>query len=134
MNCRIWGSENPKMIIEKLLSPECITVGWGFCAGGIIETYFFENEAGVAISVNGLRYRGQNWKIWMWTMFICNKTALRDIQVAKSTVFCVKSFQVEWFLEMAITIGCRDHAPLSQFKNSKRKKEKKKSWVKNKIY
>ena len=28
-------------------------------------------------------FYGQNWKIWMWTMFI----------------FCVKSFQAEWFLE-----------------------------------
>ena len=36
---------------------------------------FFLNEAGAAVSVNGLRYQtmindlhGQNWKIWMWTM------------------------------------------------------------------
>ena len=34
----------------------------------------------------------------MWTMFISNKTALRGTQVAKSSVFCVKSFQAEWFL------------------------------------
>ena len=29
----------------------------GFWAGGIIGPYFFENEAGAAVSVNGLRYR-----------------------------------------------------------------------------
>ena len=25
-NCRLWGSENQKMIIEKPLYPQCITV------------------------------------------------------------------------------------------------------------
>ena len=25
-NCRIWGSENPKIIIEKPLYPQCLTV------------------------------------------------------------------------------------------------------------
>ena len=29
-NCRIWGSENPKMIIEKLLYPQRVTVCCGF--------------------------------------------------------------------------------------------------------
>ena len=29
----------------------------GFWEGGIIGPYFFENEAGAAVSVNGLRYR-----------------------------------------------------------------------------
>ena len=57
-----------------------------------------------------MNFYGQNWKIWMWTMFICNKTALRATQVAKPSVFCVKSFQTEWFLETAITIDRRDHA------------------------
>ena len=33
----------------------------------------------------------------MWTMFICKKTALRATQVAKPSVFCVKSFQAEYF-------------------------------------
>ena len=40
----------------------------------------------------------------MWTMFIYNKTALRATQVAKPSVFYVKSFQAERFLETAITI------------------------------
>ena len=30
---------------------------FGFWAGGIIEPYFFSNEAGTAVLVNGLRYR-----------------------------------------------------------------------------
>ena len=55
-NCRIWDSKNPKMIIENPLYPQRITVWYGFWARGIIEPYFFENEAGVAVWVNGLRY------------------------------------------------------------------------------
>ena len=56
-NCRIWGSEYPKMIIKKPLYPQHVTVWYRFWAGEIIGPYIFENEAGVAVSVNGLRYR-----------------------------------------------------------------------------
>ena len=56
-NCHIWGSEYPKMIIEKPLCPQRVTVWCSFLAGRIIGSYFFENEAGAAVSVNGLRYR-----------------------------------------------------------------------------
>ena len=55
-NCRIWRSENLKMIIEKPLHPQSLTVWSGFWAGGIIGPYLFDNEAGAAVSVNGLRY------------------------------------------------------------------------------
>ena len=41
---------------EKPLYPQRVTVWCGFGAGGIIGLYFFENETGVAVSVNGLRY------------------------------------------------------------------------------
>ena len=56
-NCRICGLENPKTIIEKPFHPQRVTVLCDFWAGGIIGPYFFENEAGAAVSVNGLRYR-----------------------------------------------------------------------------
>ena len=56
-NCRIWSSENPKMITEKPLYPQCVTVWCCFWPEGIIGPYFFENEAGLAVMVNGLRYR-----------------------------------------------------------------------------
>ena len=42
-----------------------------------------------------MHFCGQNWKIWMWTMFISNKTALRATQVAKSLVVrstCIGKF------------------------------------------
>ena len=42
-NCRIWCSENPKMIIKKSLYSQFITVWCGFSTGGIIGPYFFEN-------------------------------------------------------------------------------------------
>ena len=45
------------MIIEKPLYPQRVTVWCGFWAGGIIGPYFFENEAGAAVSVNELRSR-----------------------------------------------------------------------------
>ena len=54
-NYRIWGQKNPKMIIEKPLYPQRVTVWCGFWAGGIIGPYFFENEVGAAVLVNRLR-------------------------------------------------------------------------------
>ena len=48
-NSRIWGSENPKMIIEKSLYPQRVTVWCSFWGGGIIRSYFFLNEAGAAV-------------------------------------------------------------------------------------
>ena len=56
-NYRIWGPENPKMIIEKSLYPQRVSILCGIWAGGIIGPYLFENEAGAAVSVNGLCYR-----------------------------------------------------------------------------
>ena len=42
-NCRIWASENLKMLIEKPLCPQRVTVWCGFWAEGIIGPCFFEN-------------------------------------------------------------------------------------------
>lgn len=56
-NCRIWGSENPRVIVEKPLYPQRVTVWCGLWSGGVIGPYFFENEAGATVTVNGLRYR-----------------------------------------------------------------------------
>ena len=53
-NFRIWGSKNPKIIIEKTLYPQFVTFWCGFWAGGIIVPYFFENEVGAAVSMNEL--------------------------------------------------------------------------------
>ena len=54
-NCRIWGSENPRMIAEKPFHPQRVTVWCDFWIGGVIGPYFFENEASATVTVNGLR-------------------------------------------------------------------------------
>jgi len=41
---------------EKPLHAQRATVWCGFWAGGVIGSYFFENEAGNAVIVNGVRY------------------------------------------------------------------------------
>ena len=40
-HCHIWGSENPKMIIDKALYPQRVTVWYGFWAGGSLGLIFF---------------------------------------------------------------------------------------------
>ena len=51
-NCRIWDTENPHGYITKR-----VTVWCGFCSRGILGQFFFENEEGEAVTVNGDRYR-----------------------------------------------------------------------------
>jgi len=59
-NCRIWDDINPPRYTSSKCIPrksEKVTVWCGFWSGGIIGSYFFQNEAGVAITVNGEHYR-----------------------------------------------------------------------------
>ena len=72
-NCRIWGAENPREIQERPLHPQRVTVWCGLWFGGLIGPYFFENEDGNAVTVNGLRYRE------MITTFLWPK--LEDIDI-----------------------------------------------------
>ena len=56
-NCRIWGTENPQVIQQLPMHSPRVTVWCGFWVGGVIGPYFFENDAGNAVTVNGVRYR-----------------------------------------------------------------------------
>lgn len=56
-NCRIWGTENPRVIQEKHIHPKRVTVWCALWSGGIIGPFFFENDEGNALTVTGVRYR-----------------------------------------------------------------------------
>ena len=62
-NCRIWDTENPHAYIEKPTHSKRVTVWCGFWFRGIIELFFFENEQGETVTVNGDRYRAMFTKI-----------------------------------------------------------------------
>ncbi|GFU79332.1 putative transposable element [Trichonephila clavipes] len=56
-NCCIWSEANPKVYVETPLHPEKLTVWCALWAGGIIGLYFFKNDEGHNVTVNGDRYR-----------------------------------------------------------------------------
>ena len=55
-NCHIWGTENMHAYIEKPTQNDS-TVWCVFWSRGIIRPFFFENEQGEAVTVNGDLYR-----------------------------------------------------------------------------
>ncbi|GFX92163.1 transposable element Tc3 transposase [Trichonephila clavipes] len=59
-NCRIWSEANPQVYVETPLHPEKLTVWCALWAGGIIGPYFFKNDEGRNVTVNGNRYRVMN--------------------------------------------------------------------------
>ena len=56
-NCRIWGTQNPRIIIEQQMHPLRCTVWCGITPEKIIGPYFFENDEKVAVNVNGIQCR-----------------------------------------------------------------------------
>ncbi|GFT08307.1 transposable element Tc3 transposase [Trichonephila clavipes] len=56
-NCRIWSEPNPQVYVETPLHPEKLTVWCALWAGGINGPYFFKNDEGHNVTVNGDRYR-----------------------------------------------------------------------------
>ena len=56
-NCRIWASENPEVYTEHGPHGPRVTVWCGVTMRGIIGPYFFEDDNGLTVNVNGERYR-----------------------------------------------------------------------------
>ncbi|GFV11359.1 hypothetical protein TNCV_3923081 [Trichonephila clavipes] len=56
-NCRIWSEANPQVHVETPLHPEKLLTVWcALWASGIIGPYFFKNDEGHNVTVNGDRY------------------------------------------------------------------------------
>jgi len=55
-NCRYWATENPRDIHQKPLYSERVIVWCGVASFGVIGPYFFEDEAGRAVTVNSTCY------------------------------------------------------------------------------
>ena len=55
-NCRIWGTQNPRIIVEQQMHPLRCTVRCGIISDKII-SIFFKNDKKVAVNVNGIQYR-----------------------------------------------------------------------------
>ncbi|GFT17886.1 uncharacterized protein TNCV_4910591 [Trichonephila clavipes] len=73
-NCRIWREANPQVYVETPLHPEKLTVWCALWAGGIIGPYFFKNDEGHNVTVNGDRYRA------MITNFFIHELNNHDVQ------------------------------------------------------
>ncbi|GFV19198.1 uncharacterized protein TNCV_3224161 [Trichonephila clavipes] len=74
-NCRIWSeAANPQVYVETPLHPEKLTVWCALWAGGIIGPYFFKNDEGHNVTVNGDRHRG------MITNFFIPESNNHDVQ------------------------------------------------------
>ncbi|GFV56238.1 putative DD41D transposase [Trichonephila clavipes] len=73
-NCHIWSEANPQVYVETPLHPEKLTVWCALWAGGIIGPYFFKNDEGHNVTVNGDRYRA------MITNFFISELNNHDVQ------------------------------------------------------
>ncbi|GFW39272.1 uncharacterized protein TNCV_1832581 [Trichonephila clavipes] len=73
-NCHIWSEANPQVYLETPLHPEKLTVWCALWAGGIIGPYFFKNDEGHSVTVNGDRYRA------MITNFFIPELNNHDVQ------------------------------------------------------
>ncbi|GFW95803.1 DUF4817 domain-containing protein [Trichonephila clavipes] len=64
-NCRTWSEANPQVYVETPLHPEKLTVWCALWAVGIIGPYFFKNDEGHNVTVNGDRYRAMITKFFI---------------------------------------------------------------------
>ncbi|GFT68085.1 integrase catalytic domain-containing protein [Trichonephila clavipes] len=78
-NCRIWSEANPQVYVETPLHPEKLTVWCALWADGIMGPYFFKNDEGHNVTVNGDRYRA------MITNFFIPELNNHDVQAQHVT-------------------------------------------------
>ena len=71
--CFIWSTENPHACIKKPKHPKRVSVWCEFWSRGIIRQFFFKNEQGEAVIVNGDCYRA------MLNEFLFTKIEEEDI-------------------------------------------------------
>ncbi|GFW77217.1 uncharacterized protein TNCV_2726471 [Trichonephila clavipes] len=73
-NCRIWSEAYLQVYVETPLHPEKLTFWCALWAAGIIGPYFFKNDEGHNVTVNGDRYRA------MITNFFIPELNNHDVQ------------------------------------------------------
>ncbi|GFT23566.1 uncharacterized protein TNCV_3510671 [Trichonephila clavipes] len=73
-NCRILSEAHPQVYVETPLHPKKLTVWCALWAGGIIGPYFFKNDEGHNVTVNGDRYKA------MITNFFIPELNNHDVQ------------------------------------------------------
>ncbi|GFV60541.1 uncharacterized protein TNCV_3471761 [Trichonephila clavipes] len=73
-NCRICSEANKQVYVETPLHIEKLTVWCALWGGGIIDPYFFKNDEGHNVTVNGDRYRA------MITNFFIPELNNHDVQ------------------------------------------------------
>jgi len=83
-NCRICD-ENPRVIQKRGLHPKKVTVWCAFWANGIIEPYFFEDDAGNAVTVNAERYQSM-LSDFLWSQL--NHIDVSDVYFQQNGATC----------------------------------------------
>ena len=107
-NCRIGGIENPRAYIEKPTHPKRVFVWCGFWSRGIIGPFFFENEQGEAVTVDGDRCRA------MMNEFLFTKIEDRIISRRADVVWSPRSSDLtplDYYLWGAVKDKCYADKP-----------------------
>ena len=86
-NFHYWSQANPRALHEKPLHSQKVTVWCAMSASGTIGPYFFENEAGNAVTVNADCYVEmlQNFFTPQLARFPVNENTLFQQNGAKAT-------------------------------------------------
>ena len=99
-NCRIWGSENPHVIVEKPMHPQRATVWCGFQLEASLDHAFLKmrlpssNCYWCSISRHDYTVPSRNWMILMVPISGFNKTVSHAIQPVKQLNFCTSHLWV----------------------------------------